>query len=188
MPKEQQEQALDRLSNVNAQISRIISTVVSGSKSIASQPSAVVSGVLGGFGGLSAAYLITSFVAALSFPIFGPLLTGLGIAAGVLTFRGSTALGVENEAAQRQIAHEENDRIAKTILIRIQKLPRSAPPQIRAELWNDYRIVSRELVGLASPPTKTPLLEKRGRPSITQEAAADALGANGEIPRERAAE
>ena|ERR1700730_11325851 len=171
MSKEKQRQALEILSNVNAQISRIITTIVSGSKSVASQPSTVVSGALGGFGGLSAAYLITSFVTALSFPIFGPLLTGLSIAAGVLIFRGPAARGAEAEAAQRQIAHDENERIAKTILIRIGKASRSAPPHVRDELWNDYLMVTKELVMLASP-TKTPLLRQPSTSAIPEQEAA----------------
>lgn len=164
MPSKQ-EQALEQLTTINGQISRVISTVVSGSKSIAAQNSTVVSGVFGGFSGLTMAYLVTSFVATLSFPIFGPLLTGLGIAAGVLAFRRSATMSVETDAAKRQIAHDENEQIAKTILLRIQKLPRTAPPHIRDGLWDDYRIVTKELALLASPaerrgaklPTGTPL-------------------------------
>jgi len=154
MADEKKGQALEQLSTINGQITRVINTVVSGSKSVSAQNSTVVAGVFGGFSGLSSAYLVTAFVAPLSFTILGPLLTGLGIAAGVLAFRRSATMGAETEAAQRQIAVDENEHIAKTILVRLQKLPRSAPPQIREELWNDYRMVSRELARLAASPAQ----------------------------------
>jgi hypothetical protein len=142
-------QALDDLSSINGQITRVINAVVSGSKSIAAQNSTVVAGVFGGFCGLSGAYLITSFVATLSFPILGPLFTGLGIAAGVLFFRRAN-LGAESDAARGQIALDENERIAKVILARIQKLPKNAPVEVRQELWTQYALVAKELAQLAS--------------------------------------
>jgi hypothetical protein len=75
----------------------------------------------------------------------------------VLAFRRSATTDAQAQSAQAQIAFDENERIAKAILLRIEKLPPSAPPQVRDELWNDYRMVTRELARLAIPVASKPL-------------------------------
>jgi len=82
-----EQRALEQLSTDNGRVPRVFSTVLAGSRALSGQSSTIVSGVAGGFAGLSAAYLLTSFVTALSFPILGLLWSGLGTAAGMLAFR-----------------------------------------------------------------------------------------------------
>jgi hypothetical protein len=127
-----------KLSDLNSEVTRVVNSVLSASRTLSVQNSTVVSGVFGGFTGLTCAYLATVFISGLYLPVIGSLLTGLGITAGILVFRRSGALQAEADAARRQVAMDEKNRIADMILGHIRTLPRSAPPEVREKLWKAY--------------------------------------------------
>lgn len=79
-----------------------------------------------------------TFVAPISFPVVSVFLTGLGIVGTMLAHRGRRRMDFESRLEENRIATEE-------ILSRIKSLPKSAPQEVKDELWLTYRMLNSML-------------------------------------------
>lgn len=98
------------------------------------QDSSTLFGVSGGLLGVTSAYFL-SIGLPVALSIAGPLMTSLGIVAGILIYRGRRGIAIEKRLEENRIAAEE-------ILRRIRQLPKNAPKEIARDLWHTYGLLS----------------------------------------------
>jgi hypothetical protein len=137
--------ALTELQSASAQTAKILERLSNASERLSSKSSSTLFGCLGGFGGLTSAYIISLLASAASLPVLGVLLTGTGILVGVLGHRGRRRFALERRIEENRIAADE-------ILDRIKSLPKNTPQQVRDDLWLAYRSLTR---GFHAQATKT---------------------------------
>jgi hypothetical protein len=86
----------------------------------------VCGGLVGSLSGIGLAHLV-----GLSLFVATTPLTGLGIVAGILLYRGRKRILIEKRIDENRLAIEE-------ILRRIRELPKNAPERVRDGLWRTY--------------------------------------------------
>lgn len=125
------DRALNGLRNASKHTTDLLRRLSDSSEKLGRKNSSTLFGTLGGLLGASAgtalAYATGFSLIALSTP-----LTGVGIVAGILIYRGPRRIRLEKRIAENRIACDE-------ILSRIKSLPKNAPEEVRHELWNTYR-------------------------------------------------
>lgn len=140
----------ETLASVTRQVSRAIDDVTGSSAKISRQNTSTLFGIVGGFLGLGAAYVL-SLTFPVSLPAVGLILTGLGINGGVLGYRLSRGVDIEDGLERNRVVCDE-------ILDRIKRLPPGTPKDVRDQLWLTYKTlnaVPQIITALPSPATKT---------------------------------
>ena len=109
---------------------RTLSILTRAASRLGQQGTQTLYGVVGGILGLAATYLCAQLWA-ISVPVVGVLLCSLGIAAGILLFRGRGRLEFDQRLEQNRVAADE-------VLRRIKNLPRNTPQIVSAQMWETY--------------------------------------------------
>lgn len=99
-------------------------------------------GLSGGLLGLLAAYVLGQFVPQIA--LAGLFFTAAGIVFGLIIQRRA-----KPDAFASRL--EENKLAAQELLVRIRSLPKSAPPDIREELWLMYRELNSAMAPVSRP-------------------------------------
>jgi len=123
---------LPNLRSVASQAAKVLERFTSAAERLSSKSSSTLTGVLGGIGGLTAAYFISLFFPAVSLPVLGPLLTAGGIAGGIAVFRGPRRFALDRTIETNRSAYDEQ-------LKKIKGLPKNTPDHIRNEYWEHLR-------------------------------------------------
>jgi len=106
----------------------------------------VCGGLVGSLAGIGLAHVVGLGVFAASTP-----LTGLGIVAGILLYRGRRRIRIEKRIDENRVASEE-------ILRRIRELPKNAPEEVRRGLWHAYEELTGHYQSQTGPLLSGPLL------------------------------
>ena len=140
----------ENLASITRQVSRALDNVTGSSAKISRQNTSTLFGIVGGFLGLGAAYVL-ALTFPVSLPAVGLILTGLGISSGVLGYRLSRGVEIEDGLERNRIVCDE-------ILDRIKRLPPGTPKDVRDQLWLTYKTlnaVPQIIAALPSPATET---------------------------------
>lgn len=116
---------------------KFMGRVLKTSEEYSRKGSSILFGIIGGalsipLGLTLAEYTFMHF-AAISGPLFA-----IGIASGVLISRGKRWFRLEKQIEQSRMTANQRLGHADEILLRIEKLPKNAPPQVKNELWGNY--------------------------------------------------
>ena len=142
---------------ITRQASRAIDSAETTSANLSRRNTSTLCGVVGGFSGMGFAYTL-SLAFPVSFPIVAIIATGLGISAGVLSFRLARGISDEYRLDRNRVATDE-------ILDRIRRLPPGTPREVRDELWNTYRALNS--IGAVAITLPTP--SRKSQASITND-------------------
>ena len=151
--------AFEALASVTRQVSRTLDDITGQSAKVTRQNTSTLFGIVGGFLGLGAAYgLALTFP--VSLPAVGILLTGLGISAGVLGYRLSHGVEIEDGLERNRIVCDE-------ILDRIKRLPPGTPKDVRDQLWLTYKTLNAVPQIIAALPAPATTIRGEPRADIT---------------------
>lgn len=125
------DRALNILKKASKHSSELLQRLSNTSEKLGRKNSSTLFGTFGGLLGAGVGTAL-SYATGISLLALSTSLTGLGIVAAILIYRGPRRIILEKEIAENRIACDE-------ILSRIKNLPRNAPEEVKQELWNTYR-------------------------------------------------
>jgi hypothetical protein len=129
------DKAIQGLDQVAKQTEDFLSRLERISTSLSKKDSSVLFGTAGGLVAVLVGVAISPFID-ISFLVLSTPLTGLGILGGILAFRGPRRVKLEKRIAENRLAVNE-------ILDRIKNLDQNAPEEVRADLWQTYRLLNK---------------------------------------------
>jgi hypothetical protein len=129
------DKAIRELDQVAKQTEDFLSRLASASEKLSKKDSSALFGTAGGLLGVLVGLAISPFIG-ISFLALSTPLTGLGVLGGILAHRGRRRVRLEKRIAENSLAANE-------ILDRIKNLPRNAPEEVRADLWQTYRLLNK---------------------------------------------
>ena len=144
--------SLVSLEKVAEDTSSFLEKITKASEDASRHNSSTLFGVAGGIVGALVGVIVAPYMS-IPLLVLSTLLTGLGIVAGILAFRGNDGIVLEKRMYNNRIA-------CKEILDRIKQLPKDVPQEVIDDLWANYRLLNngyRDQVSALTSPKKTEL-------------------------------
>ncbi|NRF28248.1 hypothetical protein [Vibrio coralliilyticus] len=140
---------LEQLQNSTA---NFIEKMASSSEKASTKSSVVLIGLIGGLIGTIAGMALAPVIG-VSVVVLPATLATLGIASGVLMYRGLDTIGLEKAITKNTLVFDEIQR-------RMNSLPDDAPEEVRDELWKSY-IELNSVLNNQTAIALSPTLEER---------------------------